>query len=46
MKMHIDTLVKMVVANHKKDYTGDIEALDEYMKAGLDMAFDIAKFQG
>lgn len=44
MKMHIDTLVKMVVANHKKDYVSDVANLDYYTKAGLEMAFDIAKY--
>jgi hypothetical protein len=39
MKAHIDTLVATILAYVAKDYTNDIKHNDEYMSAGLRMAF-------
>lgn len=43
MKHHIDSLIKDVLSYNSKDYKNDIKDLDDYINAGLDMAFDMAK---
>jgi len=41
--MHIKLLVDDVIAYTSKNYPNDIKALDLYVNAGLDMAFDMVR---
>ncbi|AYV77874.1 MAG: hypothetical protein Edafosvirus2_53 [Edafosvirus sp.] len=43
MKDHIDTLVASILAYSKNDYPSDIKNTDNYLNAGMDMAFDLQK---
>lgn len=43
MKHHISTLVENVKAYSQKDYNADILTLDEYIQAGMDMAYDMSR---
>lgn len=42
MKMHIDTLINSIVSFNSNNHSEDIKYTDQYLRAGIDMAFDMA----